>query len=197
MKVVLASGSKQRRDILDLIGIKYDVIKSGIEEESNEKLPDKYVMELSLNKASSVLSKLKEKAIVIACDTIIYMDKKYEKPKTKKEAYNNIIKMRGKVTKAYTGVTIIDMYNNKKISYCDIAELKLRNDILDEEIKWYVDNEKNILDRCGYTILDKGIIFVESVKGDYNTIFGLSASSLIKHLKLLGYSIKDFELQNK
>lgn len=197
MKVVLASGSKQRRDILDLIGIKYDVIKSGIEEESNEKLPDKYVMELSLNKASSVLSKLKEKAIVIACDTIIYMDKKYEKPKTKKEAYNNIIKMRGKVTKAYTGVTIIDMYNNKKISYCDIAELKLRNDILDEEIKWYVDNEKNILDRCGYTILGKGIIFVESVKGDYNTIFGLSASSLIKHLKLLGYSIKDFELQNK
>ncbi len=197
MKVVLASGSKQRRDILDLIGIKYDVIKSGIEEESNEKLPDKYVMELSLNKASSVLSKLKEKAIVIACDTIIYMDKKYEKPKTKKEAYNNIIKMRGKVTKAYTGVTIIDMYNNKTISYCDIAELKLRNDILDEEIKWYVDNEKNILDRCGYTILGKGIIFVESVKGDYNTIFGLSASSLIKHLKLLGYSIKDFELQNK
>lgn len=197
MKVVLASGSKQRRDILDLIGIKYDVIKSGIEEESNEKLPDKYVMELSLNKASSVLSKLKEKAIVIACDTIIYMDKKYEKPKTKKEAYNNIVKMRGKVTKAYTGVTIIDMYNNKKISYCDIAELKLRNDILDEEIKWYVDNEKNILDRCGYTILGKGIIFVESVKGDYNTIFGLSASSLIKHLKLLGYSIKDFELQNK
>lgn len=197
MKVVLASGSKQRRDILDLIGIKYDVIKSGIKEESNEKLPDKYVMELSLNKASSVLSKLKEKAIVIACDTIIYMDKKYEKPKTKKEAYNNIIKMRGKVTKAYTGVTIIDMYNNKKISYCDIAELKLRNDILDEEIKWYVDNEKNILDRCGYTILGKGIIFVESVKGDYNTIFGLSASSLIKHLKLLGYSIKDFELQNK
>ncbi len=197
MKVVLASVSKQRRDILDLIGIKYDVIKSGIKEESNEKLPDKYVMELSLNKASSVLSKLKEKAIVIACDTIIYMDKKYEKPKTKKEAYNNIIKMRGKVTKAYTGVTIIDMYNNKKISYCDTAELKLRNDILDEEIKWYVDNEKNILDRCGYTILGKGIIFVESVKGDYNTIFGLSASSLIKHLKLLGYSIKDFELQNK
>ncbi len=197
MKVVLASGSKQRRDILDLIGIKYDVIKSEMEEESNEKLPDKYVMELSLNKASSVLSKLKEKAIVIACDTIIYMDKKYEKPKTKKEAYNNIIKMRGKVTKAYTGVTIIDMYNNKKISYCDTAELKLRNDILDEEIKWYVDNEKNILDRCGYTILGKGIIFVESVKGDYNTIFGLSASSLIKHLKLLGYSIKDFELQNK
>ena len=197
MKVVLASGSKQRRDILDLIGIKYDVIKSGIEEESNEKLPDKYVMELSLNKASSVLSKLKEKAIVIACDTIIYMDKKYEKPKTKKEAYNNIIKMRGKVTKAYTGVTIIDMYNNKIISYCDTAELKLRNDILDEEIKWYVDNEKNVLDRCGYTILGKGIIFVESVKGDYNTIFGLSASSLIKHLKLLGYSIKDFELQNK
>lgn len=197
MKVVLASGSKQRRDILDLIGIKYDVIKSEMKEESNEKLPDKYVMELSLNKASSVLSKLKEKAIVIACDTIIYMDKKYEKPKTKKEAYNNIIKMRGKVTKAYTGVTIIDMYNNKKISYCDTAELKLRNDILDEEIKWYVDSEKNILDRCGYTILGKGIIFVESVKGDYNTIFGLSASSLIKHLKLLGYSIKDFELQNK
>ena len=192
MKIILASGSKQRKDIFDYMGLKYEIVKSNIEEKSNYKIPNKYVMDLSRQKGINVKNKINEKCLIISCDTIIYMNgKKYEKPKTKIEAKNNIKEMLGKTTYAYTGVTIIDTINNKDITYYDKAALKLRKDVTEEEIDWYVDNEENLLERCGYTILGKGIIFIDKVVGDYNTIFGISASSLIRHLKELGYSIND------
>ena len=192
MKIILASGSKQRRDICDYIGLKYEIIKSNIEEKSNYKIPNKYVMDLSRQKGMNVKNKINDKCLIISCDTIIYMNgKKYEKPKTKVEAKNNIKEMIGKTTYAYTGVTIIDTINNKDITYYDKAALKLRKDITEKEIDWYINNEENLLERCGYTILGKGIIFIDKVVGDYNTIFGISASSLIRHLNELGYSISD------
>ena len=192
MKIILASGSNQRKDIFDYMGLKYEIMKSNIKEKSNYKAPSKYVMDLSRQKGISVKNKVNEKCLIISCDTIIYMNgKKYEKPKTKMEAKNNIKEMIGKTTYAYTGVTIIDTINNKDITYYDKAALTLKKDITEEEIDWYVNNEKNLFERCGYTILGKGIIFIDKVIGDYNTIFGISASSLIRHLKELGYSIND------
>ena len=63
-----------------MIGLEYDVVTSDVDEESNEQMPDKYVEELSLNKAKSVRNQIKEKAIIVAADTIIYFNgKKYEK----------------------------------------------------------------------------------------------------------------------
>lgn len=195
MNIILASNSKQRKAIMDLIGIKYQVITSNIKEESKYKSPSKYVMDLSRQKGLAVKNKVDNNSLIIASDTIIYMNgKTYEKPKTLKEAANNIKEMIGKTTYAYTGVTIIDKSCEKIITYYDKASLKLRNDITNEEIQWYINNENDILDKCGYSILGKGIIFVDKVIGDYNVIFGLSASSLIKHINKLGYKISDFDL---
>ena len=118
MKLILASGSKQRKDIFDMIGLKYEVIKSLEEEKSTQKDPNLYVKELSKKKADSVEKQIKEKAIIIAADTIIYMNNKiHEKPKNKEEAFNNMREMSGKVTYAITGVTIKDLYQNKEISF--------------------------------------------------------------------------------
>ena len=91
MKLILASGSKRRQDIFNMIGLKYEVITSNEEEISNAKNPDDYVKELSNIKANAVVRKLKENAIIIAADTIVYMNGKiYEKPKSKEEAFENI-----------------------------------------------------------------------------------------------------------
>ena len=118
MKLVLASASKQRQDIFDMLGLKYEIMTSDEEEISNAKDPGKYVEELSIIKANSVAKKLKEKAIIISADSIIYMDGKvYEKPKTKEEAFKNIKEMAGKKTYAYTGVTIKDLYKNKEKTF--------------------------------------------------------------------------------
>ena len=194
MKLILASNSKQRKDIFDMIGLKYEVIKSLEEEKSLATEPNIYVKELSKIKANSVEKQIKEKAIIIAADTVIYMNNKiYEKPKTKEEAFNNIKEMSGKVTYAVTGVTIKDLYQNKEISFSDTAEVWFRK-IKEEDIRWYVENDKNIMDRCGYSMLGKGAIFLEKVVGDYNTLFGISPSKVYEKLQELGYNISDFEL---
>ena len=195
MKLILASGSKQRKDIFDMIGLKYEVVISLDEEKSLATNPETYVKELSKGKADSVEKQISEKAIIIAADTIIYMDGKiYEKPKTKEEAFNSMKEMSGKVTYAVTGVTIKDLYQNKEISFSDTAEVWIRK-INDEDIKWYVDNDKNILDRSGYAMLGKAAIFLEKVNGDYNTVFGISPSKVYEKLQELGYKICDFELK--
>lgn len=191
MKLILASGSKQRKDIFDMVGLKYEVICSDIEENSYETEPDKYVEDLSKQKAFAVASSIDYDAIVVASDTIIYMGGKvYEKPKSKEEAFNNMKEMSGKVTYAYTGVTIYDKYQDKQITYSDFCKVYIKK-LDDEDIKWYIDNEENILGRCGYAILGKASIFLDKVEGDYNTLFGISPSKLYDCLKDLGYKISD------
>lgn len=198
MKVILASSSKVRQDIFDMIGIEYEVITSLVKEESTATNPEEYVKEISKKKAKSVASQIDYKAIIIAVDEIIYMDGKiYEKPKTKKEAYNNIKEMIGKTTYAITGITIKDLYQDKEIVFSDICEVTMKKNISDEDIQWYVDNEESILNRCGYAILGKAAIFVEKMNGDYNTVLGISPSRLHDKMKELGYNLSDFNLSKK
>lgn len=195
MKLILASSSKPRQDILKNLGLKYEVIKSLVEEKSDSTDPSEYVKDLSRDKANSVASQINEEAIIVAADSIIYMDGKiYEKPKSKEEAFQNMKEMSGNVTYATTGVTIKDLYQNKEISFSDTAEVYIR-EISDEDIKWYVENEENILNRCGYAMLGKASLFLDKVNGDYNTLFGISPSKVYEKLKELGYKISDFELE--
>ena len=195
MKLILASSSKPRQDILKNVGWKYEVIKSLVEEQSDATNPSEYVKDLSRNKANSVASQINEKALIVAADSVIYMNGKiYEKPKNKEEAYQNMKEMSGKVTYAVTGVTIKDLYQDKEICFSDTAEVYIK-EISDEEMKWYVENEENILNRCGYAMLGKASIFLDKVNGDYNTLFGISPSKLYEKFKELGYKVSDFELE--
>lgn len=193
MRLILASNSKQRKDIFEMIGWKYEVISSTVEEKSDSTDPEEYVKDLSKDKAESVSKQIDGKAIIIAADTIIYMNEKiYEKPKSKNDAFNNLKEMSGKTTLAITGVTIKDLYQNKDISFSDTVEVKIKN-ITDEEIRWYVENEKQLLNISGYAMLGKASLFLDKVDGDYNTLFGISPSKIYDKLKYLGYTVNDFE----
>ena len=193
MRLILASNSKQRKDIFEMIGWKYEVISSTVEEKSDSTDPEEYVKDLSKDKAESVSKQIDGKAIIIAADTIIYMNEKiYEKPKSKDDAFNNLKEMSGKTTLAITGVTIKDLYQNKDISFSDTVEVKIKN-ITDEEIRWYVENEKHLLNISGYAMLGKASLFLDKVDGDYNTLFGISPSKIYDKLKYLGYTVNDFE----
>ena len=194
MKLVLASSSKQRQDIFNMVGFKYEVVTSLVDEGSNEVDPVEYVKELSSNKAKSVKEQLTEKAIIIAADEVICLDDKiYEKPKSKEEAFNNMKEISGKTVKAITGITIIDMYQDKVVTVSDTTEVSF-NKMNDDEIRWYVENEERILDNCGFTILGKGAIFIKEIKGDYNNFFGISITTVYNELVKLGYKLTDFEL---
>ena len=196
MKLILASSSKNRQDLFNMIGLKYEVVKSLAEEKSNSTDPSQYVIDLSKDKANSVASQINEKAIIIAADTIMYMDGKiFEKPRSKEEASLNMKLMSGKIVYGITGVTIKDLYTNKELSFADTAEIHLKA-IESDEIAWYVENDKNVLNRCGFSIEGKASVFVDKIVGDYNTIRGISVSKLFSKFKELEININDLELNN-
>lgn len=193
MRLILASSSRNRKKIFDNIGWKYEIITSKVEEYSEATNPSDYVMDLSLGKANSVADQIDGKAIIVAADSVVYLDGKiYEKPKSKEEAFNNIKEMSGKVTRLTTGMTIKDLYQDKTITFSDVVDVYIKN-VDDEDIKWYVENEENILSGCGYCIPGKAEIFVDKIDGDFNTLYGISISRVYEKLKELGYSMKDFK----
>lgn len=178
-----------------MIGLKYDVITSDVPEESNQTEPDKYVEELSLNKAKSVKKQIKDKAIIISADTIIYSNNKiYEKPKSKEEAYSNLKELSNNKCTAYTGITLIDLYKEKVI--CSSSKVNVYfNEIKDEEAEWYVNNEEKIFKCCGFVPLGKAAVFINKIEGDYNTLLGISPSIVYNKLKELGYSFNDLNFE--
>lgn len=195
MKLILASNSKTRKDIFDMVGWKYEVVTSNVEEHSDSIDPKQYVIDLSKDKANSVASQITEKALIIAADSIIYMDnKKFEKPKSKEEGFENIRKLSGKVNYAVTGVTIKDLYQNKEIAFADITEVYFK-EVSDADIRWYVENEKYLLNRAGYSLAGKTSIFIDKIVGDYYNVLGMPISKVYSKLNELGYTISDFEMK--
>lgn len=195
MRLILASGSKNRQNLFKMIGFKFEVIKSLDEEESKVIEPSEYVIELSKIKANSVEEQIDGDAIIISADGVMYLDDKiFEKPKTKEEAFNNMKSMSGKIVKAYTGVTIKDLYKNKEITFSDVTEIYFK-EISEEDINWYIDNDKEILNCCGFSLEGKAALFIEKIVGDYNNARGIPLNKLCDKLKELGYSLEDFELE--
>ena len=173
-----------------------DLVKSDVDTTDQDTLKALYNMDTTFATRTGTdpdfTYALNEDAVIVTADTIIYMDgKKYEKPKSKEEAFNNLKEMSGKVTFAITGVTIKDTYQDKEICFSDIAEVHIK-ELSEEDIRWYVENEENLLNISGYVMLGKASIFLDKVIGDYNTLFGISPSKVYEKLKELGYKISDF-----
>ena len=192
MKLILASNSRTRKEVLDKVGLKYTVIPSDIVENSDKTDPKDYVMDLSRQKALAVSKNLKE-GVILSADSIIYIDnKKIEKPKTKEQAREMLKSLSGKVNYAVTGVTIIDLYQNQTITLNEVTEVYF-DELSDEEIEWYIENEQYIFERCGYSIAGKSAIYIPKINGDYYNILGMPISRVYKELNKLGYKLTDFD----
>lgn len=195
VKLILASSSRNRQNLFKMVGWKYDVIKSLEEEQSDAADPSQYVIDLSRDKAKSVAKQINEKAIIVAADGVIYLGEKiFEKPKNKLEAAQNMRLMSGKIVHAVTGITIKDLYQDKEISFSDTAEVHFK-ELSEEDIAWYIENDKYILNCCGgFSLEGKAAVFIEKIIGDYNTVRGVSVNKLYTKFKELGYAPSDFEL---
>ena len=192
IRLILASNSKWRKEIINMAGLACEQIASSGDPDIEFNTPDEYVERLSLAKALDVSSKL-ENGIIIGADTIGYLDgKAFEKPKNREEAFQNFKELSGKVNYAVTGVTIIDKYKNKVITFSEKVKVYF-NELSDNEINWYIDNESNIYDCAGYSLETCASLFVSKIEGDYKAIIGLPICRIFEELKKLGYSIFDFD----
>ncbi len=193
MRLILASSSKVRQGIFDMLGLKYEVLTSSDAEISDSKDPRQYVIDLAKHKADEVEKQVTGPALIIAADSIAYIDgKKIGKPKDKQDAIRITKILSGRTNIAFTGVAIKDLYKNKELLFSDETEVHFK-EMSDDDINWYVENQEHILDRAGYSLKGKSSLFIDRIEGDYYNVLGLPVSKIHEKLEELGYKMSDFE----
>lgn len=186
MKVILASKSKRRKELLDLIDIEYESIESDCDEVYNKEL-DFYhqIEEIGFNKALNVFNRTDGERIVIGSDTVVIFNNKIlGKPKSKEEAKQMLKELSGNVHEVCTSVCICVFKDNKTYYEKDYSITKVEFDNLEEEeINKYV-NKYPVCDWAGaYAIQGEFAKYVKSFNGDYYTIVGLPLNKLYNLLK--------------
>ena len=185
LPILLASRSPRRSQLLREAGFNIRIDSIEIDEVYPDDLDKENVAEyLAKLKAEASLSLKKENEVLIASDTIVYMDGViYGKPKSREEAVDVLQQLSGKEHRVITGVAI--HYKNKTISFSDSSSVWLDH-LSAEEIDYYVDNF-NPYDKAGAYAIQEWIGHCKIVKieGTYNNIMGLPVQKLYTHLKEL------------
>jgi septum formation protein len=198
-KIVLASGSPRRKELLEKIGVEFTVDPSDYPEDWQSTIqinkdlgialiPEKLAQSISIRKAAAVAPKYPN-AIIIAADTLgVLRGKVIGKPRTPDEARQMLQALSGKSHRVVTAFTILDSKNNKMVTRAVVTRVYFKK--LDHaEIDNYVKTGEP-LDKAGaYAIQGKGSIFVEKIDGDYYNVMGLPLNSLSESLKEFGVQI--------
>lgn len=181
MKLILASNSPRRKQILTDAGFDFTVIPSKIEEPSNEFLSaDKYAEFLAELKANDVFKT--NGNVVLGADTIVYFDDVIlGKPKDKADAFNTLKMLSNKTHVVCTGYAIIT--KNKKI-ISNEKTLVTFNELSDELITSYVDSGL-CMDKAGSYGIQDGFPLVKEIVGDYQNVVGLPINKIKGILKEL------------
>ena len=190
-KIILASASPRRKELLEKLGIKFKIEPSNYDENVSLKLrPRKLAEYLSYKKAEAVAANY-DGAIIIGADTIVvFKSKIFGKPKNKEDAKKILSKLSGKVHFVITGFSIIDIKNNKKIIDSVKTKVYFKN-LSKEKINDYVASGEP-LDKTGaYGIQGRGIQLIEKIEGDYSNVVGLPLKDLKDNLKEFGVD-KDY-----
>ena len=183
-KIVLASASPRRRELLEQIGIKFDIVVSNEPEDEIDKTlpPENYTSELALMKACNVAKKLtgtkRKDSLIIAADTIVYSDGKIlGKPKDIDDAYRILKGLSGKTHEVYTGICVMRLTDGYATSKSVKTLVKFK-ELNDKKIKAYIKTGEP-MDKAGaYGIQGKGAVLVEEICGDYFNVVGLPLSAL-------------------
>lgn len=190
-KIVLASASPRRRELLRQIGLEFEVISSNIEEKSKSLIPSQMVMELSEGKAMDIYEKLSEETKtsvwVVGADTIVaFEDQIMGKPENRKCAVEMLSRLQGNTHQVYTGVTLIGKSEKEnkpfKVSFYEKTDVTMYP-MSREEIAAYVDTGEP-MDKAGaYGIQGRCAAFIKEIRGDYNNVVGLPVGRLYQEMK--------------
>ncbi|MBQ7196612.1 MAG: septum formation inhibitor Maf [Synergistaceae bacterium] len=180
-KIILASGSPRRRELLKDIGLEFEIYKPDVDESKLEnELPQDLCLRLSRLKAKSGAEKFPG-SIIIAADTIVVIDKKIlGKPHDREDAFRMLKTLQGREHEVITGVSVA--LNEKIFSHAEHTTVKFIS-MTDDEIREYVSTGE-CDDKAGaYAIQGKGATLIEGINGDYFNVVGLPLCSLTKILK--------------
>ena len=186
-KIILASASPRRRELMAQAGYEYEVQVSHKEETYSSETPDEIVKELALLKARDIAEQnAVEDLVVIGADTVVaYQGAILGKPKSKEDAFAMIQSFQGDKHQVYTGVAILsyDEEGNETVVNHAVKTDVYVNSMTDEEIWKYVESD-NVMDKAGsYGIQSGFAIHIEKIEGDYFNVVGLPISYIYNILK--------------
>jgi septum formation protein len=184
MRLILASQSPRRRELLSLMGLTFDIVVSEVEETVPENIgPGELVEQLALDKAQAV-RELHPEACVVGADTIVYIDGEIMgKPSDDADAARILNRLQGRTHTVYTGVAVLTpsgtdvRHDATRVTFAPMSE---------KEIAWYVGTGEP-RDKAGaYGIQGPGGMFVERVEGNYFTVIGMPLPLLYHMLQSAG-----------
>ena len=186
MKIILASQSQRRKELLDLIGLKYEIIISNAEEKLEDNLSiEEQSKKLAYIKAKAVFDRTSGDRLIIGSDTMVIKNGKlYGKPKDETEAIEMLKVLQGAKHQVITSLCILVEDNGEYKEYLDydIADVYIKNMNIQEIEKWVKENK--VLDKAGaYAIQSKFSVYVEKIDGNYTTVVGLPVHKLYDIIK--------------
>ena len=188
--IILASASPRRRELLKLICEEFKSVSPDVDETVPAQVE---ILErpqfLAVKKAMHVSGCLSEKAVVIGCDTGVFIDDEMlGKPKDEDDAFSMLKKLQGKEHLVATGCCITDGTHKREFS---VTSRVFFYPLSDEDIKDYIATGEP-MDKAGaYGIQGKGSLLIEKIQGDYFNIVGLPLSALARELKAFLREIKN------
>ena len=199
--IVLASKSPRRREILEELGLDFEILVEDVDESSDISDPAERAQAIAARKASAVRDMLVSHNVdvnslcIIGSDTIVYCDGEFMgKPADREDARRMLSKLSGTTHKVYTGVAVAiggRIESDVSVSEVDFAELDA------ESLEYYLDTDEPYDKAGAYAVQGIAAMFISEIRGDYLGIVGLSTSTLDRILrthfgrKLISMKMKD------
>lgn len=193
MKVILASASPRRKELLGKICRDFICIPSQKEEKITKTLPEEVVCELSFQKASDIEEQLEksEEMLIIGSDTVVaYGDTIMGKPQDEADAYRMLSALQNHTHRVCTGVTLILYKEGKRTvrTFCESSEVTMYP-MSEEQIRAYIATGEPIDKAGAYAIQGKCAVYIKSLSGEYNTVVGFPIARIYQELLKEGITL--------
>lgn len=183
MKIVLASGSPRRKELMEKTGLEFEVDTADFDERSiSEKSTKKLVEILAFKKAESV-AKRHPNSLIIGSDLLVsYKNTQIGKPNDAKDAKKILQLLRGKTHQVYNGIVVINTKSNKFAKIVEVANVTMCN-YSDREIDDYIATGEPLDKGGAYAIQGLGKKLIEKFEGEKEIIIGLPTKTVLKLMK--------------
>ena len=182
-RIVLASQSARRKQLLEWAEIDFDVIVSHVDESFPPEMSvNEIPVYIARTKANAVKQELSHNRIILAADTIVVLNNEViGKPVDRSDAVLILKKLSGQKHKVITGVVL--MKGEKEISFADTTEVSF-HELTDEQINFYVDKYQPYDKAGAYAIQEWiGVVGIKSISGDFYNVMGLPVSRVVNELQ--------------
>ena len=194
-RIILASASPRRRELLERAGVKFEVIPASGDENRTSDDPKEAVAQLARDKAVSVKATVEdaeEETVIIGSDTVVvFQNMILGKPHDQEDAVNTLKKLQGTTHQVYTGVSVLEKKNGQwqEHTFYESTDVTFYP-VSDGEIREYVATGEP-MDKAGsYGIQGLFGIYVKGINGDYNNVVGLPAARLFYEMKKSGIDLR-------